>query len=442
MPIYRESKTILLLATPLIIGQIGQMLLGLVDSIMIAKLGVTELAALTLANNLFYIPFVFGIGILTCISVKTSTAHGAGNAEEARSVCRNGIYLALFIGIIFFAITASTSDILNHIKQDTEVATRAHNFYLIIMASLIPTMIGIALKNHADSLNRVWTAFWISIAGVLLNILLNWILIYGNLGAPQLNLEGAGIATLISRIAIVLAMLIWFAKDSSLQEWTPYHWLKKIDIIEIKSLTKIGIPSGLQMLTEVGAFVIAGIIIGSFGKEALAAQNIAMVCVSIAFMIPLGISIALTMHIGQKVGQRDTTQLHKTYLSGWLLTFFFSVISALIFILFNHQITQSFIDGAPAVTALASSFLIVAGIFQIVDGQQVVSVAMLRGLRDTNVPAIICFTSYWIIGIPFGCWLAYSQNMGPVGIWWGLAMGLTVASILLGSRLWRKPIID
>lgn len=442
MTLYRESKTILLLATPLIIGQLGQMLLGMVDTLMIAKLGVTELAALTLANNLFYVPFVFGIGILTCISVKTSTARGAGDAQTARSVCRNGVYLGLIIGVLFFTIIASTSDVLRHMKQDPEVAARAHQYYLIIMASLIPTMVSIGLKNHADSLNRVWTAFWISIGGVLLNVFLNWIFIYGNLGAPQLNLEGAGLATLISRIAIVIAMLIWFTKDSSLRDWTPYRWFTKLDFVEIKSLTKIGIPSGLQMLTEVGAFVMAGVIIGWFGKEALAAQNIAMVCASLAFMVPLGISIALTMRVGGKVGEQTTANLHKTYLSGWLLTLGFSSISAVIFILFSDQITQSFIDEAPAVTALASSFLVVAGIFQIVDGQQVASVAMLRGLQDTTIPALICFISYWIIGIPFGCWLAYSQDMGPTGIWWGLAMGLSVASVLLGSRLWRKPIME
>ncbi len=442
MTLYRESKTILFLATPLIIGQMGQMLLGMVDTVMIAKLGVTELAALTLANNLFFVPFVFGIGILTCISVKTSISHGAGDAEQARSVCRNGVYLGLIIGILFFLITALTSDVLNHLKQDPIVAERAHTFYLTIMASLIPAMLGIGLKNHADSLNRVWSAFWISIGGVLLNVLLNWIFIFGNLGAPELKLEGAGLATLISRIAIVVAMLIWFAKDSSLAEWTPYRWFRKLDTVEMKSLIKIGIPSGLQMLTEVGAFVMAGIIIGSFGKEALAAQNIAMVCAGLAFMVPLGLAIALTMRVGAKVGQRSTANLHQTYLSGWMLTLFFSCISALIFLLFGEQIASSFIDDAPSVIALASSFLIVAGIFQIVDGQQVASIGMLRGLQDTTIPAIVCLISYWIIGLPFGCWLAYRQDVGPVGIWWGLAVGLTVASIILGFRLWRKPVIE
>lgn len=438
MALYKESKIIFLLAIPLIIGQLGQMLMGLVDTVMIAKLGVTELASLTLANNLFFVPFVFGIGILTCISVRTSIARGAGDTAQARSICRNGVYLGLFLGILFFTIIASTSDILYHMKQDPEVAARSHTFYLIIMASLIPGLMAMAMKNHADSLNRVWAAFWISIGAVFLNIFLNWIFIYGNLGAPQLNLEGAGIATLISRITLLIAMFIWFTKDSALTQWTPARWFIKIDFAEIKSLIKLGLPSGLQTLSEVGAFVMAGIIIGWFGKEALAAQNIAMVCTGLAFMIPLGLSIALTIRVGEQVGQNAFTQLRKTCLSGWILTFILSSITATIFLLFREPITASFIDEAPEVISLAASFLIVAGVFQIVDGQQVASIGILRGLEDTAKPAVICFISYWVIGLPTGYWLAFHQDLGPIGIWWGLAIGLTITSVLLGSRIYRK----
>lgn len=438
MTIYQESKIIFKLSIPLIIGLLGQMLMGLTDTVMIADLGVTELAALTLANNLFYVPFVFGIGILTCISVQTSIARGGRDAERARSVCRNGFYISLFIGVLFFLIIYLFRDLLDWLKQDPTVVERSRDFYIIIMASLIPALTGMALKNHADALNRVWTAFWISIGSILLNIFLNWVLIYGNLGAPAMNLEGAGVATLISRTSFVIAMFLWFAKDSTLREWTPYHWFKKPDYTQIRSLTKLGLPSGLQTLTEVGAFVMAGVIIGWFGKEALAAQNIAMVCASLAFMFPLGISIALTLRVGEKVGLKETKNLHQTYLSGWLLTLFFSSVTALIFLTVGEPIAALFIDNAPEVISFAASFLIVTGVFQIVDGQQVASVGMLRGLEDTTIPAYICFISYWVIGIPVGYWLAYHRSMGPVGIWWGLAIGLTISSLLLGYRLWKK----
>lgn len=437
MTIYKESKTIFLLSLPLIIGQVGQMLLGLVDSVMVAKLGVTELAALTLANNLFFVPFIFGIGIMTCVSIRVSTAKGAGNAAEVRSVCRNSTYLALMIGTAFFLLAWVGNGLIEHMKQDPIVASRSRGYFIIICASLIPGLVAISLKNHVDALDRMWTAFTISIAAVILNVFLNWVLIYGNLGAPAMGLEGAGYATLISRIILVLAMLVWFAKDASLAKWTPYRWFTRLDTREIKSLLRLGFPAGLQTLTEVGAFVMSGIILGWISKEALAAQQIALVCAGIAFMIPLGISIALTIRVAEKVGRNQTSNLHATYLSGWSLTLVFSILTGMSFLLFGGQMAQQFIDDAPLVIAYATSFLMVAGVFQIVDGQQVASIGMLRGLHDTTKPAVIGFFSYWIIGIPFGYWLAFHTNVGAVGIWWGLALGLTIASILLGVRLWR-----
>jgi MATE family multidrug resistance protein len=437
MTIYKESKTIFLLSLPLIIGQVGQMLLGLVDSVMVAKLGVTELAALTLANNLFFVPFIFGIGIMTCVSIRVSTAKGAGNAAEVRSVCRNSTYLALMIGTAFFLLAWVGNGLIEHMKQDPIVASRSRGYFIIICASLIPGLVAISLKNHVDALDRMWTAFTISIAAVILNVFLNWVLIYGNLGAPAMGLEGAGYATLISRIILVLAMLVWFAKDASLAKWTPYRWFIRLDTREIKSLLRLGFPAGLQTLTEVGAFVMSGIILGWISKEALAAQQIATVCAGIAFMIPLGISIALTIRVAEKVGRNQTSNLHATYLSGWSLTLVFSILTGMSFLLFGGQMAQQFIDDAPLVIAYATSFLMVAGVFQIVDGQQVASIGMLRGLHDTTKPAVIGFFSYWIIGIPFGYWLAFHTNVGAVGIWWGLALGLTIASILLGVRLWR-----
>ncbi len=437
MTIFKESKTLFLLSLPLVIGQLGQMLLGLVDSIMVAKLGVTELAALTLANNLFYIPFVFGIGILTCVSVRTATAKGSENKAEARSICRNSTYLALIIGIVFFLIAWLASGLIDHMNQDPIVATRSQPFFIIICASLIPAFLSISLKNHVDALDRMWTAFALSLAAVLLNVFLNWIMIYGNLGFPALGLEGAGYATLISRIVLVIAMLVWISMDNSLEEWTPRRWFVRLDFPEIKSLIRLGFPSGLQTLTEVAAFVTSGIMLGWISKEALAAQQIAMVCAGLAFMIPLGISIALSIRVGEKVGKKLTSDIRTTYLSGWSLTFVFSIFTALSFILFGKEMAEQFIDDAPQVISYATGFLMVAGIFQIVDGQQVASIGMLRGLHDTTIPAAIGFFSYWIIGIPFGYWLTFYTKIGATGIWWGLALGLTIASILLAIRLWR-----
>ncbi len=438
MTVHKESKTILFLSIPLIIGQLGQMLLGLVDSVMIARVGVTELAALTLANSIFFVPFVFGIGILTCISVRTSTARGRNDTPSARSVCRNGVYISLIWGVFIFILALIGSDLLENLKQDPLVVKRSRTFFILLMASLIPGLVAVALKNHADALSRIWTAFWISIAGVLLNALLNWIFIFGNLDTPALGLEGAGIATLIARSVTVIAMLVWFKIDTSLLDWTPHNWLKKLDLTEIKRLIRLGLPSGLQSITEVGAFVATGLLIGRFGAEALAAQNVALTFAGIAFMIPLGLSIALTIRVGERIGLGQYNKLKTTFISGWLITLIFSCITAVILLIFRNELASSFVKDAPVVISLATSFLVVAGIFQLVDCQQIASIGMLRGLEDTTMPAWMCLFSYWVIGIPTGYYFAFHREMGPVAIWWGLALGLAVASVLLGIRLWRS----
>ncbi|MFC4993847.1 MATE family efflux transporter [Rubritalea tangerina] len=289
----REIKSIITLAIPLVIGQLGQMLLGVFDTIMVGEVGVLDLAALSFANSLFIIPFVFAIGILTCISIRTATARGKQNQAEARSVCRNGLFLSVIVGTVFFLLALAAYPFLHSMGQPDDVATRSQAYYLIVMASLIPCAMSLLLKNHADALDRPWPAFWIFMGGVALNITLNAALIFGKWGFPELGLEGAAVATLVARWAIVIAMILWFRYDHSLHSWTPEHWLKKPDWSEISALTKLGFPAGLQTLAEVSTFAAAGLLIGHFGAEALASHQIALQSSGMAFMIPLGLSMAL-----------------------------------------------------------------------------------------------------------------------------------------------------
>lgn len=438
MSIYQECRTVMLMSIPLIIGQLGQMLLGVADTMMVGDICVDAVAALSLGSNISVIFLVLGIGILTCVSVRTSMAKGANTPKEARNVCKNGVYLGLGIGIIFFVVTwLSTPLLYSFGSLKTSVLDDAKIYLLIIMASMIPAMIGIALKNHADALNFIWQAFWINIAGVALNIFLNYLLIYGKLGAPELGLEGAGWATLIARVAIVIGMLVWFFNDKRLTDWVPHHWFSKLNPKQIKSLLKLGFPSGLQSCSEVSAFAGAGLIIAEFGEVTLAAHQIALTIAGVAFMIPLGLSIALTIRVGETVGNNQKSYLHTIYLSGWGMACFFSVLSALAFFIFGETFTSFFLN-EPHIITFSASLLFIAGVFQIVDGQQIVSVGMLRGLEDTAVPAVFGIVSYWVVGIPTGCYLAFALDMKAHGIWWGLAIGLTCASILLGARLWKK----
>lgn len=437
MNLIAESRVTMKLAFPMIIGQLGQMLLGLADTLMVGRIGVTELAALTLANALFFVPFIFGIGVLTGITVITSNARGAGDTAAVRASCRHGLYLALAIGCLVAALGWILSHHLWRFGQPPEVAARGAVFFRIIMLSAIPGLASIALKNHADALNRPWPPFWISIGGVLLNILLNWVLIYGKWGSPALGLEGAAIATLIARCAIFAVLFLWLVRDAGLREWIPARWFRTPEPAAIRKLLAIGFPASLNMIWEVGAFSAAGLLIGRFGETAMAAHQIALACASTAFMIPLGLSMALTVRVGRANGAGDIRQLRPIVLSGWLLATIFSLVAVSCFTFFGDSLAQMFI-GEERVITLAASIFVIVGFFQIADCLQVASAGMLRGLHDAKIPAIMGFVSYWIVGLPVGTLLAFSAGWGVLGVWCGLALGLTVAALTLAPRLWKK----
>lgn len=431
-----ECRQTLKLAFPLVIGQVSQMLLGVADTVMIGKLGVTELAVLTFANSLFYVPFVFGIGVLTAISVFTSNARGAGDTAAGRASCRLGVYISTVLGLLLFGLMWVLSLNLEIFGQPPEVEVRTGLFFQIIMASLVPALMSLALKNHADSMNRPWPPFWIFLGGVLLNVFLNWVMIYGKLGCPAWGLEGAAIATLISRIAIVVAMFVWLYQAKGLREWVPYHWFRMPAKAETRKFLGIGIPASLQMISEVSAFSAAGLLMGKFGATAMAAHQVALMCAATAFMVPLGLSMALSVRIGSANGAGESHRLRKIVVSGWWLGAGWALIGAVIFFVFGEFLASLYIDEQPVIK-LAASIMIVVGVFQLFDSLQIGSVAMLRGLHDARMPAFMGFVAYWVIGIPIGVLLSIQMGYGAVGVWCGLAAGLFIACALLVPRLWK-----
>ncbi len=436
-----ETRKILSLAWPLIIGQLGQMMLGVADTVMVGALGVIELAALTFASLIFYVPFVFGMGALTAVSIRTSSARGSGDAETARSVCRNGFYLGTAIGVALFLLSLGLLPLLDHFGQEPAVAERASGYFVLIMASGIPALMGIALKNHADAMDHPWPAFWISSCGIVLNIGLNWVMIFGKLGCPVLGLEGAGWATLISRTLIMLVTVLWFLRSKKLADWVPVHWFRKPNYPELRRLFSLGWPGALQTLAEVGAFSFAGVMIGHFGAEALAAHQIALTCAATAFMVPLGLSMALTVRMGEAFGEVNTHRMRKISHAGWLLSLAFTGISATLFLTVGGDIAALFIDNTDVIS-LAASLLAIAGVFQLVDGLQVVSGGMLRGMQDVKMPATLGVLSYWLFAMPIAWMLSEGMDMGSRGVWWGLASGLGIAALFLGYRLHRKTRVD
>lgn len=429
-----ESKLSLKLAIPLMIGQLSQMLMGVIDTLMVGRLGVTELAALTFANSLFYVPFVFGIGVLTAVSILSSTARGAQKPEAARASCREGFYLGLGLGLLLFLFCGALSYKLDWFGQPENVTAATRNFYRIIMASTIPALASIALKNHADALNRPWIPFWIFLSGIILNVLLNWMLIFGNLGCPALGFEGAAWATLVARFAMLAAILTWLVSSKDLKEWVPHRWFLPMKFKSMRKLLRVGVPASLQMLSEVSAFSAAGIIMGLISTQAMAAHQVAISMTGTAFMIPLGFSMALTVRIGEAYGAKDPQRLKAIAHSGWVVLVCTATISATCFIFFGETMASWFINESSLIE-LTAALLIICAAFQFFDAQQVGSASMLRGMHDTRVPALVAFVSYWVIGIPAGLIFAFSFDMGARGVWWGLAIGLAMAALTLGWRM-------
>ena len=259
MSLWNESRLTLRLAVPLMIGQVSQMLLGMADTVMIGRLGVTELAALTFATSLFHLPLLFGIGVLTAVSVTTSNRRGAGDAAGVRQSCRDGLVLGTLLGLGLFLLSLPVAAKLDWFGQPPEVSARTPDYLRIVMLSLVPALASIALKNHADALNRPWPPFWIFLGGVLLNILLNWIMIFGKLGCPALGFEGAAWATLIARTAMLLAMMVWLGTAQALRDLIPEYWWRGCRRREINKMLTIGLPASAQMLFEVGAFSMAAL---------------------------------------------------------------------------------------------------------------------------------------------------------------------------------------
>ena len=434
---FRELRATLLLAAPITAGHVSQMLLGVADTVMIGRVGVVELAAAALTNTLVHFVFIVGIGLLSSVSVLVSHAYGAGDRLEAAEVLRRGMALALGSGLLICASLWGSLPLLGLLGQPDDVVA-ATGPYLGLIALTMPAMMTIVcLRNYSEAQNTPWPAFWSGIAAVFLNIFLNWVLIYGNLGAPALGLVGAGIATLLARLFNVAVLYWWLRYDPRFHDTWPMRWLAPIPWRHVSTMLKLGFPVGLQLLMEVGAFSVTTLFMGWIGIAQMAAHQIAITCAGTTFMFPLGISLAVAIRVGHVIGAGEP---HRARSVGYGALGFAILLSAVFttgFILFSTPLAGLFtLDQATLL--LASKLIVVAGFFQLFDGTQVVAAGALRGCKDVRIPAWIIFAAYWILAIPAGCLLAFQMDAGAVGLWVGLAGGLAFAAIGLTLRFHRQ----
>lgn len=436
----KELRNTLPLAYPLILANISQMGLGLIDSAMVGAIDYYLLAASSLAVNAIAIPHVIGSGLTVAIAPLVAFAHGRARPTQVSTLLYNGIWLSAFAGLMLAITIHLIAPLLGYLKQDPKVAELAIPYFRIMGWSLFPLMIFFALKNFSDGLSFTKTGMVLSFMALPVNAFLDWIFIYGKWGMPALLLDGAGWATLITRVlqAIVMAIVIFRHRlfkpyiDLRKKAW---HLRKKI----WNELLQIGIPSSMQYTMESAAFSISGIMIGWLGASTQAAHQIALNCASLTFMASVGISQAASIRISHAFGQKNYLLLRQIGTSTIVGGISYGIICALGFILFRNQLPILF-NNDPGVLAMAAGLLIYGAIFQISDATQAIGVGLLRGIKDVKKPTLYVALAYWVIGIPFGYLLAFRWHWGAAGIWLGFVAGLTASSILLNIRFLKKSI--
>ena len=432
-----ECRRTLVLAVPIMAGQLSQMLMGLADSAMVGRVGVLPLAASSFANGLLSVPFLFGIGLMQAISVRVSQAHGAGDRRETGELLRHGLAITGIAGIVLVALVALAATQLGHFGQPPDVVRESHRYFLLSGASMLPMLLAMGLKQYSEALNHPWPPMLILLGSVALNVVLNWILIYGNLGAPAMGLTGAGLATLLSRIAALAVVIAYILRARRFAGALPESWRLPLQWERARSLLKIGLPGAGQLLLEVSAFTVATVMIGWLGKEALAAHQIALTCASTSFMFPLGIGMATTIRIGQALGANEPARVRAIGLASFGLGVLVMSAAGLVFTFGNEWIARAFVDDG-AVVRIAAKLLVIAAFFQIFDGLQVVGSCTLRGLNDAIVPMVACLVAYWLVFLPFAWVAAFHLGLGAAGIWYGLAAALAIVAVSLFVRFLVK----
>ncbi|MGA9579512.1 MAG: MATE family efflux transporter [Terrimicrobiaceae bacterium] len=432
-----ESRRTLSLASPIIAGFVGQMLMGWADTIMVGRVGVIPLAACAFANNLLAVPLVFGFAVLSSVSVRASHAFGGGRARMAGEALRAGFVVGGVLGLCVVAAIHAALPFLPWLGQGPEITAACKNFLILCAWSAVPVFFTTAAKNFCEALSRPWVPFWIMIAGVSLNVGLNWIFIYGNLGAPAMGLDGAGVATLTARICVAAAIIAYVLLGSALKDSLPASWKETGLSTEIRRLLAIGLPSGGMHLAEVSGFSFGSLMMGWLGAGALAAHQIAITCAATTFMVPLGLSQAVSVRIGQARGAREKRRYLPIIFGALTMAILIMAIFAVLFMTAGATIAAWFVANA-SVTALAAQLLLVAGVFQIFDGVQITSAGALRGFEDTRGPMLIGILSYWLVALPISYFSAFRLGFGPPGIWFGFVMGLALAATALVVRLFLR----
>ena len=441
------------LAYPVILGMVGHTLIGIVDNIMVGKLGSTELAAVSLGNSMIFIALSLGIGFSTAITPIVAEADAEKDDDKIRSAFHNGLYLCIALGFVLFGLIVVAEPIMELLHQKPEVIALAKPYLNWVAFSLVPLIIYQGYKQFADGLSLTKYSMYAIIMANILHVIVNYCLIYGIWIFPKLGILGAGLGTVISRIAMVVFMHVILSKQEKLKQYFHGFSLKEINKVTINKIVNLGVPSAMQMLFEVVLFTAGIWLCGNIGKTSQAANQIALSLASMTFMFAMGLSVVSMIRVSNQKGFQDYKKLVVVARSVFLLAIIIEILFAILFVLVHKLVPPLFLDmndtsqllDNKEVVTIAAKLLLVAAVFQISDGIQVVVLGALRGLQDVKIPMYITFVAYWIIGFPISYYLGEYTELKAVGVWIGLLAGLTAAALFLYIRfhyLTKKLILN
>ena len=430
------------LAAPVMLGMLGHTFVVFIDNIMVGQLGTAELAAVSLGNSFMFIAMSIGIGFSTAITPLIAEADVSDNIKQARSTYKNGLFLCTGLGIVLFLGIYFSKPLMYLMRQPKEVVELAIPYLDLVAFSLIPLVIFQAIKQFSDGMSMTKYPMYAALLANVINIFLNYVLIFGKFGFPEMGIVGAAYGTLVSRI--VMVFYLWFLlryKERSAQIVKDIKFFV-LDILMIKKIVNLGSLSAMQMFFEVAIFTSAIWLSGLLGKNPQAANQIALNLSSMTFMVAMGLSVASMIRVGNQKGLQNFKELRRIAFSIFLLGLILATVFAILFFIFHKSLPAIYVDlddkvnyaDNMEVISIASKLLIAAAFFQISDSIQVVVLGALRGLQDVKIPTILTFISYWMVGFPVSYFLGKEEMYGSFGIWLGLLAGLTTASILLFIR--------
>ncbi len=427
--------TNLALAIPVVISQLGHTLVQFSDSVIVGHFaGTISLAAVSLANSIFIIVLVIGIGISYGSTPLIAQLNGRNDFDECGKLLSNSLFINLITGVLLFAAIAGCSSfLLEHLHQNKAVMLQAKPFLILLGLSVIPMLVFNTFKQFAEGLGFTKQAMLISIWGNVLNICLGIIFVKGLLGVPPMGIKGVGYSTLIDRCVMATAMGFYVFKSNRFKKYLESFVFTQVSRERCLQILRIGAPVALQYAFEISAFSGAAILIGTIGYHEQAAHQVAINLASMTYMMASGLSAAAAIKAGNHFGAKDHDNLRHSAISSYHIVLMFMLVTACIFTLGNQLLPWMYTTDK-AVISIAAQLLIIAALFQLFDGTQVVGLGILRGMGDVNLPTFITFLAYWVFGLPVGYLLGITFNLGVKGIWYGLTLGLMISAILLFLR--------